>query len=294
MEKINKIIEDAFGSDVFISFWSISNWTDETAKVADYLLSLNDREVYYKLWNEISYNSIEDLNNYRELNKECCSPKVKKFLAARFSRKIILDPNINVSKDIATDRLVLTKASKKDFRLIAKHFKIDGDFELYSGSESTKKQFVQYSENAKGEFSFVIKLKKTNETIGFCSLIEIVDENAMLCYYIFKPFRRVGYASEAVIGLIDAAYTNKLERLRNTDLDGIYNKKAKDEFEVIKAKVFEQNIGSRKMIEQCNFIHTGYEYKWKSFNNKFYNVHMYYLSKEDYTNGKCEYDKKKF
>ena len=77
-------------------------------------------------------------------------------------------------------------------------------------------------------------------------------KKALAQWYIFKPYRNRGYATEAFTGLAKRAFEGKVAELRETS----WNYKYKRHFiklDFIRAEIRKSNIPSQRTAERCGF-----------------------------------------
>ena len=125
------------------------------------------------------------------------------------------------------------------------------DYKIFSSV--TESQIYDLSIYEK-PLSFSIYLKEENRMIGSIELKE--DVYAMnsyyLDYYIFKEYRQKGYATEAIKGLVDAAFKKQLKVKRNTPyryISLIENRPVR----FIRCSIRSDNDASIKTAVKCGF-----------------------------------------
>lgn len=170
-----------------------------------------------------------------------------------------------------------------DYFLYYKHLKEDGDFSLFTNLRYTKENVNKFGFEM--PYFFVIEEKKTGNMVGYVGLrwerTSGKSTGVMECeYYIFKPYRGKGYASEAMTALCQRAFAGKLFEMQETNYRFIYRKKyAKTQ--VIRAMIRTDNLPSQRLVQRCGFRHMGtlQRHFWAE-NRNAVNCEIYEWSKE--------------
>lgn len=155
------------------------------------------------------------------------------------------------SANITTDRLILEELNESHSEAVVNlrnnekniiYFKNPNRITLKQHNEWYKKFYL----NNDKRYDFVIKLKASGEIVGTCGIsnLDINHKTAEVSYLLSANHRGRGYATEAVLSLIEFGYVNW----------GITNFCAvihKDNTESI---CFVEKMGFTKIIEKSNFF----------------------------------------
>lgn len=108
---------------------------------------------------------------------------------------------------IETERIILRKSEeKRDLSSYHNHLKNDGDFEMFSGLPLTDDNVKKFGMSLSGSYYSIFE-KITNNMIGYVAITfhELWQEE--IEFYIYKDFRRKGYAYEACSALLKYYFT---------------------------------------------------------------------------------------
>ncbi len=202
------------------------------------------------LWNMI-------LNYYSPKTKFCKGDFSKEeYTFITEALKAVWKPNeANVNPPIETERLVLQAIEGKDQKILADHFKSDGDFEFFTGQRSTNKNIREFTLSLRRSTYFAIMRKADRKLLGYIGLsIKKETSTGLLEYYIFKEERRKGYCKEAVEALTKITLCGKLYEPVETVQLGVYKKKV-IHLNAIRARISSLNTASQKTVECCGFVH---------------------------------------
>ena len=236
-----------------------------------------DKDIKDALWNSTFTYDLEE-KDFRKDELAFIKEKKasEKFTAENCFNFDYLYSNIN--SEFETERLIL-KPSKveqdKETKEHLKHFKKDGDFEMYTAtkySERYAKHIMIHFQN-----SFMLYRKDTNELIGHIGIkaVNPTTKVGEVTYYLFKEHRHQGYANEAIKKIIELAFTTKLKCLKETIREDKYIK-AKNKIELITAKTRADNYPSQRLLENNGFIKTGVIHRINSFKKNEYIDEYYY------------------
>lgn len=202
------------------------------------------------LWNMI-------VNYYSENLKVCkkdFSEEEYAFISAA-SEAVWMSYEANINKPINTERLILRAIEKRDRRILAEHFKNDGDFTFFTGSKPTNKNIREFTLHLRRNTYFAIERKSDGKLLGYIGLsVKKETSTGLLEYYLFKEDRKKGYCKEAVEVLTKITLRGKLYEPVETIQLGVFRKKA-IHLNAIRARISSFNIASRKTVESCNFAH---------------------------------------
>ncbi len=144
---------------------------------------------------------------------------------------------------LKTKRLVLRKQKMSDAKVmpsiynekaLSKFTNIPYPYKLKNAKEFLKGATKKFG---KTEYGFFITLKGTKEIIGSTAIMRIneLDKRAEVGYFIAKPYRKKGYATEACSAVLDFAFNNlKLHRINIDHIKG--NKASQNVIKKIGAK----------------------------------------------------------
>ena len=170
-----------------------------------------------------------------------------------------------LTTELHTERLHLRKMKVSDspslFKIwsdpeVTKFMNIDS-FTDENQAKDMIKLLDEFSLDNKAIRFSIIEME-SNEIIGSCGFnsLDFENEKAEIGYDIAKAFWGRGYASEAMSGLLDYAFsTLKLNR--------------------IEAKVEPENVNSVKVLQKLNFMFEGTLRRYERVNGKFIDLNMY-------------------
>ena len=202
------------------------------------------------LWNMI-------VNYYTGKMKVCRDDFSKEeFAFIREALKAVWAPTeANVNPPIETERLVLRAIEGRDQKILADHFKDEGDFALFTGNKPTKKNIREFTLSLRRSTYFAIERKSDRKPIGYIGLsIKKETSTGLIEYYLFQEERRKGYCKEAVGALAKIALRGKLYEPAETVQLGVYRKKGVH-LNAIRARISSRNTASQKTVESCGFVH---------------------------------------
>ncbi len=161
----------------------------------------------------------------------------------------------NVNRPIVTERLLLRPIEREDQKILAEHFKNDGDFVLFTGSEPTNKNLREFTIPLRRYTYFAIERRADKKLLGYIGLsIKWESATGLIEYYLFKEERRKGYCKEAVGALTKVTLKGKLYMPVETVQFGVYGKKV-IRLNAIRARISSDNTASQRTVESCGFVH---------------------------------------
>lgn len=258
---------------------------ESSLKIFKYLFRQTDPDYKMGLWNSFHLLS-------RNFRKEDFTDDEFAYLNERFDafEKSVYPPFTNVNSPFRTNRLFLRPSVEEDSELYLKHLKKDGDFTMVTYEKYTAKSIKAISDwFMLRQHIFSIIEKASGTMVGYLgfhpwSSVFPDPENSVVVeleYYLFKPYRQLGYAKEAVTALCERAFAGKLRELEETNYYDIFRKK-KAKIEVIRALIRADNTPSRKLVESCGFKHTGTLHKNCLVEGKYLvDTEIYELEKEN-------------
>lgn len=238
-------------------------------RVFKLLFSQEHEDYKMALWNALEVNL-----KHTSLKKDDFTENEYAFLLrfdeARRNRK--WPEHTNINKPIRSNRLLLRPTNGLlDLQLYEEHLEKDGDFTLFTNLKFTKYNVQRFGFDR--PFFFVIEERITGHMIGYVGVrwekTNGQQTQVMECeYYIFKPYRHNGYATEALKVLCQQAFAEKLFELVNTNYDYIYRRKRAKPL-LIRAMIREDNEGSCALVESCGFERTGVLHRHFWVENKY-------------------------
>lgn len=246
-------------------------------KIFKFLFSQDHEDFRMALWNSLEPIKCEDDVRKADLSKE----EYEFLLQHEKARKSYHMPwAININVPFKTSRLILRPtAGDADTKLYEKHLKEDGDFTLFTNLKCTRYNIQRFGFDR--PFFFVIEEKHSGNMVGYVGLrwekSNGEKTQVMECeYYIFKPYRHKGYAKEALTGLCQRAFDDKLFELTETNYNYICRKK-RAKPALIRAMIREDNTASCGLVEACGFTYTG-------------TLHRHYWVEDSYCVNCCVYE----
>ena len=162
---------------------------------------------------------------------------------------------VNINPPMETERLVLRAVEGKDQKILAVHFKEDGDFAFFTGCKPTNKAIRQFTFCLQRSTFFAIERKSDRKLLGYIGLsIREESSTGLIEYYLFKEERRKGYCKEAVEVLTKRTLRGKLYEPVETVRLGVYRKRA-IHMNAIRARISPLNTASQKTAVSCGFVH---------------------------------------
>lgn len=256
-----------------LDLFKTSDW-----QILEYLLSVQDKKIDHYLfvhhfdWSCMKYVDEQMISSLGTYTKSFIR-RGKRY----YKRTLYFD-------DIYTDRLKLTRPTKKDAKELCKHFRDDGDFFLYIGEYYSKFEAQGQADLFLESLnSYSIRLK-SGEMVGIVTMNTNEYGFAELSYYIFKQMRRNGYCTEACRAVIDEAFSGRFfENIDTVENNHRFIKKMPKEIVTIKAKCFTFNEASNQALKSLGFTYSGYDYKsCRLGNGEWASDNLYYLDRETY------------
>ncbi len=130
---------------------------------------------------------------------------------------------------LKTKRLILRRQRMSDAKVmppifnektLSKFTRIPYPYKLKNAKEFLKDATKKFG---KTEYGFFITLKETKEIIGSTAIMRInkINNRAEVGYFIAKPYRKKGYATEACKAVLDFGFNKlKLHRININHLKG--------------------------------------------------------------------------
>lgn len=142
---------------------------------------------------------------------------------------------------ITTNRLILRKYVKEDYKAIFENWATDEDVTKYltwlphKNTDETKEILSKWIEEYKNPKTqrFAIILKENKDLIGMIDIAYYRDNIPYIGYLLSKKYWNNGYITEALKSFINY----------------LFNKN----FDTLMIEANEKNIGSNKVIEKCGF-----------------------------------------
>ena len=272
-DRISKLIVDKFKTDDFYSFGELSKKAKDKSpdnyqtqlSVFKYLFSLSE-EARTFIWNHsIDFYNLKDdeLPPKEDFTNEeyAFILEIHKAFINAAKQGIQDDYLDDINKEFSTERLVLRPFSVMNRLDLINYFSknISEFLAFYQFNNLLDSSLytqlgriirIYWKDNVNLRFS--IYSKSSNDFLGYVELQEFGANEYNLCYFIFSPFRKKGYASEAVKALINKALKDELYINSITLRDGIY-KPEKVHVSKIYGKVKKTNIPSIKILEKLGF-----------------------------------------
>lgn len=140
--------------------------------------------------------------------------------------------------------LFLSPDESRDLPVYHKHLREDGDFQLFTGLSLTD-QHIELMRLFYPYF-YSLYVKESNgspsKMVGYIGYSEDSEE---IEFYIFRPFRRQGFASEAIHTFAEEAFKNGIPRNTNTG-DSI-------QLDHLKANTLRKNTPAISLLKSCGF-----------------------------------------
>lgn len=201
----------------------------------------------------VLWNTLTRYTDYDGIDKDRFSEDEYRFI---LQRKASFDtPHLdesNGNRAFRTERLILKPADGDgDLKKYRKHLKEDGDFTLYTCLKPSAENVRHF--NLSRPLCFVVCEKTTGEAVGEVGLKYDEDRRmADASWYVFKQFRKKGYAEEAVTALAARAFSGKLFEWREQVRADTY-KRHYAKIELIRAEIRVSNTASRRLAAACGF-----------------------------------------
>ena len=169
----------------------------------------------------------------------------------QFDRRLnIFEENANSS--FSTERLILRPPKSEDEKLYVKHLITDGDFTLYTTKKRNSENLSLFS--IYRPFLFSVFERDSGNMVGVVGLNKYDRKRREVSaqWYIFKPYRNKGYASEAFKALAKRVFEGKIKYLTNSSWVYKYRKR-RLKVDFIRAEIRAVNIPSQRTAESCGF-----------------------------------------
>lgn len=258
---------EAYGSDI---------------QVFKLLFAQAEEDYRLALWNSLFWFGSEDGVLQEDLTEEEYA-FYRRYQEAYHAYRVPFQTNIN--QPFKSTRLLFRPTNgDADVELYQKHLKEDGDFTLFTSLKCTRDNIRRLGFDR--PFFFVIEEKHSGNMIGYVGLRWEKNNGeqtqVMECeYYIFKPYRNKGYAREALTGICERAFAEKLFELKDTQYNYVCHRKRAKPL-LIRAMIREDNVGSRALVEACGFEYTGVLHRHYMVEDKYtVNCTVYELTKEE-------------
>ena len=281
--RAEKLIWETFDvpfENLYLDPDDVENYENDI-KIFKFLYAQEHEDYRMALWNSIETLWHEDGPKPEDLTKE----EYDFFLRHKQARKDYTMPwSININVPFKTSRLVLRPTvGDADTKLYEKHLQGDGDFTLFTSLKCTRHNIRRFGFDR--PFFFVVEERHSGHMVGYVGLRWEKNSGeqtqVMECeYYIFKPYRRKGYAKEALTGICQRAFDEKLFELTDTNYNYVCRRKRAKPM-LIRAMIREDNVGSCALAEACGFKHTGTLHRHFWVENAYcVNCCVYELTKE--------------
>ncbi len=216
------------------------------------LYNSNDKELKTACWNALF--NLDKKHLVREDFSDDEWSFIEEFI--RLDHSMISANCFNCNTSFASSRLILrptNESSPTERELYAKHLKNDGDFFMYTGQKSTEKNIKNFLDIYRPYF-FSVYEKGSKKMVGLVGLYGYDEERRLATaqWYIFKPYRNKGYATEAVTALARRAFEGKLVQFKETCWKNKL-KKHHARIDLIRVQIRKSNIASQRTAESCGF-----------------------------------------
>lgn len=294
MNKIEEILKNKFENFRYFSFGILDYGlkSDESLKYFNYLISLNDDEIEKELWNSlVGYFDEDDESYFKTMDKSLFCEGGYEFLS-KYLNALKYEQSINYlnfNNEYNSDRLLITSGSDKDNDIVYEQLESEGNdvFDLVINTKLPKYS-VYLCANTADSFKdndvkvfFALKLKENNELVGFAQFYQQHCNSCEIGYYIFKKYRKQGYAYEAIKMLIDKIFNNGFVYLiENPEKEHTYIEKFFKP-SIITATPNKRNVASTALLEKLGFIKgaTLHHRRLDPYTNELLDVEYYYLEK---------------
>lgn len=244
----NKVAEtydfNPFGIDV-----SVYDENEEDIEKFKTLFNSDNPSFKIVLWNAI--NTFIDIDM---VDKDKFTDEEYQFIIQRLiAHKNRISELTNSNSEIHTERLVLKPAVEPEMhKAYKKHLKEDGDFLLYTSFNLTRESLGWFSLSK--PYHFAVCEKDSGHMVGEVGLYNYDEERHMaeIEWYIFKPYRNMGYGKESVTALCKQAFDKKLFEWR----EGLMVDKYRKHYAVInliRANIRISNTASQNLAKACGF-----------------------------------------
>jgi RimJ/RimL family protein N-acetyltransferase len=257
---------------------------DKNLGIAEYLLLLNDEGATTFVWNRLYLPDDDQIPNEAK-NYPVTFRLLKERNKARDNFEINDGYDGNQNHSFESSRLVLRPADKsgKDLKTYQDHVLLDGDFQIMTELSPTKKNIELLSLSA--PLSFVVEDKISHQMIGVIALreddwpehVQGPDRMAME-YYIFKKYRRHGYAVEAAQCLLAAMKSKQLVMAVPQEKDYLYSMEPLVP-QIIRIACNSKNKASKTVALSLGFTYEGtlHHVKIAYGQRKYADMESYYL-----------------
>lgn len=275
--RISNILSDRGLPSLESITYYIDDMEENGFESLEYLLSLGDKAIEQYFW--LEYFPTWSFKCISKKTLGSVGPHTKKF----FQKGIRFCKQFEIFDEIQTDRLILSKLTKKESKEYAKHLKTDGDSTVYFGSSYSKWISEEHADQILNRMNnYSIKMKN-GEMVGIVAL-DVMDRGiANLSYYIFKENRKKGYCYEACKAVIGEAFAGKFYTVTETiENDKKVLEKNSVEVKTVKARCFTFNEGSNCVLKSLGFTLTGYDYhsRYLDYADECASENLYYLNRE--------------
>ena len=201
------------------------------------------------LWNAIP----EDTKAY-EVDKDKFTEDEYRFILQRIAAvNNGISESTNSNNVIRTERLVLKPAIEPEMLdAYHAHLKGDGNFLLYTSFKLTKEHLMWY--HLSYPYHFAVCEKDSGRMVGEVALYNYDEDRHMAEaeWYIFKPYRNMGYGKEAVTALAKQAFDRKLFEWREGLMIDTYRRHYAV-IDIIRADIRVSNTASQNLAKACGF-----------------------------------------
>lgn len=236
-----------------IEFTNRTNNEKLIAKVIK-LHKYNSFEELYKHFDKISLGYLQNEEaNPNDMSIYYSKEEQEKYGVVGIEIKVLNDSDIYITKELESDRLILRKVNKEDYKQAYNNWCSDNEvtkyvmWNVHKNEEETKELFNIWEEEYSKPYVFRwgVELKSTNELIGVIDVVKFKkeDSRAEIGYCYGSKFWGNGYATEALKAVIDYLL-NELN------------------IELVVAGYEVSNPASGKVMEKAGMKCVGYLPKW--------------------------------
>lgn len=151
----------------------------------------------------------------------------------------------NINRQVYTQHLLIDPKwhTGVDVR-IREEIHNSGEFEFYFGVKETPERLSEISINR--ELFYSIYEEKSSNLLGYLGFTPIENDSLEVEIYIFKGYRKKGYATEALSCILQKIFGSELFVERESIREGIITER-------IVSTVRRENVASQKMMEKLGF-----------------------------------------
>lgn len=165
----------------------------------------------------------------------------------------------NINAPFCSRRLRFRSVLDEDMALLRDYMERDNDVSNFICLEPTKNNLRRF--DIQMPLFFVIEDSKSKNVVGYIGLSFLGPMHektgvASLACYICKPFRRKGYAKEAVTAICKKAISRELCLMRESIFECAYAKSAAN-IHVIRAGIRTDDIAAQSLVTGCGFQYCG-------------------------------------